>query len=575
MVRKNRSYLLLLLLFSLLLTGTSWAAVELTDTGAEYRFGKVKSSPRPLKWKILKTRNFDILFYEGLEELALRCRDILEVEAFERVYPDFQSFYAMKPYKKIRVILFTSRKEYQNSQATGLPLTTSSEGVANILTNRLVVIRQPTLNELRGVLVHEVTHLITLGSFRGSLLSSLGGTVPGWMAEGLAEYYQPDDTRFALREVALRDVVLRDAIPSMRRLEQIGGNLDYALAYSLVDYIAREYGKDKLALLVEAFFTKSNQDHVFRSALGIAAHEFEKKWRTELEERYIGQVRGVADDPRVEEDQGVEERAPSITEDFAPLIVGYGEQRDPKPDGDGGVFFLSTYQSKFFDLYHWKEGIVRRLTEETVIAYDRSPDGEEIVFISDQDGERQLYLLKVRSGEVTPFPSEISNPVDLAWSPLGDCLAVVINTRGDTDIFLIDLQGRVIAQIANGYMDEHSPAWSQDGDRLVYVSRELGHDQLYLWEGNTKKRLTSSTMEHREPVWGIDGYIYFTYGEKGYYQTASLCPESGQIRYASRFWETLLAPAITEDGMILSEVYTEESFKIYRWRAKEGVRKDE
>ena len=230
----------------------SQSAVELSNTGAEYRFGQVKAPPRPLQWKILNTPHFQIFFYQGLEELAERCRDILEEEAYDRVFPDFKDFYVLTPYRKIRVILFASRKEYQNSQASGLSLDDTSEGVAHILVNRLVIIGQPTLRDLRGVLTHEITHLLTIGPFKDDLLSSLTQGVPGWIAEGLAEYYMPPETRFARREVALRDVVLRDAVDSLEQISQVRGNLHYAEAWSLVEYLANKYGREKLAQMVRA-----------------------------------------------------------------------------------------------------------------------------------------------------------------------------------------------------------------------------------------------------------------------------------------------------------------------------------
>lgn len=543
--------IIFLLFFSL--TEFSYSAVEMTETGAEYRFGKVKASPRPLEWKVLTTSHFELFFYQGMEELSLRCREILESDAYDRVYPDFRDYYLLHPFKKIRVILFTSRKEYQNSQATGLPLTTSSEGVANIITNRLVVIRQPTLRELRGVLTHEVTHLLTLGPFRGNFLSSLSNYAPGWMAEGLAEYYQPDDTRFPLREVALRDAVIRDEIASLEKLTEIRDNLDYAQAWSLVDYIARKHGREKLSALLKEIFAKGDKDGTYRSVLGVTRKELGENWRSALKERYV---------------KGKD--APSIKEKLTPLIKGYGQQTAPKADGRGRIFFLSTHESKFYDLYLLEEGKVRRLTDETVIAYDISPDGERVIFISDQEGERRLYNLEIATGEIAPFPLELSNPVDLAWSPAGDRLAVAVNTRGDADLYVVDLNGKVVSKIAGGYTDETSPSWSPDGRRLVYVAQELGHDHLFVWDGEKKRRLTASSYEHRDPVWAADGEIYCTYGEKGYYQLAAVNPENGQVRVISDYRETL-TESLPLPGAFLSTVYSGKTFKLYRWQPEKSM----
>jgi len=441
LVGKKHRWLLTLILICVFTVNAevTWSALEITGTGAENRFGKVKAPPRALQWKVLHTPHFEIYFYQGMEELVMRCRDILENEAYERIFPDYEHFFLTRPYQKIRVILFTSRKEYQNSRANGLPLSTSSEGVANILTNRIVAIRQPTLQDLRCVLTHEVTHLITLG--RSSVLTSSMGHVPGWMAEGLAEFYEPEDTRFFMREVALRDAVLRGELHTLERLEQVGGNLDYAESWSLLDYTERHHGREKIPELLDEHLKRGTRDSTYQRVLGIGKQEFWESWKADLTERYV---------------EGKDN--PSIKEEYTPLVEGYGQQQDPKIDQYGRVYFLSTHQSKFFDLYLWEEGQCRRLTEQTVTAYDISPDGQEVMFISDSDGERQLFRLNIATGKVRPFPLELANPIDLAWSPRGDRLAVVVNIRGDTDLYLTDLNGQVIRRVAGGATDETAPA---------------------------------------------------------------------------------------------------------------------
>lgn len=555
--RKQGFFLILCFLLFVLNTGVTWSALELTDTGAESRFGKVKAPPRSLRWKVLSTPHFEIYFYQGMEELVIRCQDILENEAYQRIYPDYESFFTLHPYKKIRIILFTSRKEYQNSRANGLPLSTSSEGVANILTNRIVAIRQPTLQDLRCVLTHEVTHLITLGR-RSVLASSMGGQVPGWMAEGLAEFYEPEDTRFFMREVALRDAVLLGKLHTLSHLEQVGGNLDYAESWSLVDYISRVHGRDKLPELLREMFKRGNGESTYKRALGLSKQELWENWKADLEARYV---------------EGKDN--PSIKQEYSPLIDGYGQQQDPKIDANGRIFFLSTHQSNFFDLYVWTTDGCRRLTEQTVIAYDISPDGQEVIFISDSDGERNLYKLVVETGKITLFSMELANPVDLAWSPQGDRLAVTVNTRGDTDLYIIDLQGRVLAKVAAGSTDEQAPAWAPDGERLVYVLTKLGHNQLVIWDGEANRSLTASNLEHVEPFWGVDGSIYCIYGEDGYYQAVTIDPESNELHPLSGFRETLLHAIPTPDGRILSDVYTDQEVKVYLWTPQQEVKSDE
>ncbi|NLW57052.1 MAG: hypothetical protein GX050_10660 [Firmicutes bacterium] len=535
---------LLLLALSL----PSQSAVELSNTGAEYRFGQVKAPPRPLQWKVLNTPHFQIFFYQGLEELAERCRIILEEEAFARVFPDFKDFYTLTPYRKIRVILFASRKEYQNSQASGLSLHDTSEGVAHILVNRLVIIGQPTLRDLRGVLTHEVTHLLTIGPFKDNLLSSLTQGVPGWIAEGIAEYYMPPETRFPRREVALRDVVLRDEVDSLEQISQVRGNLHYAEAWSLVEYLADQYGREKLARMLKAVVQEGYTHRTFTRLYGRDLNEIWKDWREKLDTIY---------------QEGAD--FPVYSEGSTPILAEYRDQEMVKTTADGRIFFLSNYYGRYYDLCLAEGDKVRPLTDQTVMAFDLSPDGQRLIFLSDQEGERKLYLLSLITGEITPFVTEVKNPIEIAWSPQGDELAVVANEKGDADLYLIGLDGQIRKRIADSLEDETSPAWTPDGRGLVFISPLHGYDQLYLWEGGSVRLLTRQSFHHRKPIWSKEGKLYCLSGDRGYYRPAEVDLTTGWATPIWHFRETVLEVLPQTEDEYLVVLYNKGRTEIYHY----------
>ncbi|HHW12862.1 MAG TPA: hypothetical protein GXX33_07675 [Firmicutes bacterium] len=549
--RRLPLFFFLLLLASFALTFPAQSAVELSRTGAEYRFGRVKALPRPLEWKKLVTPHFEIFFYQGLEELAERSARILEEDAFGRVYPDFRNLFTLNPYRKIRVILFASRKEYQNSQASGVSFDDTSEGVAHILVNRLVVIGQPTYRDLRGVLTHEITHLITIGPFKNHILYGMGNSVPGWIAEGLAEYYMPAETRFPNREVALRDVVLRDQVDSLNEISAVSGNLHYAEAWSLIDYIARKYGQDKLCVMLEAVVKEGHRDRTFEKLFGRTLKELWNDWREELPQIYRA---------------GAE--APAYTEKADPLYPDYRNQLMVKVGPDGQIFFLSTCQGRLYDLFQADGDQVRALTKRTVFAYDLAPDGRQLVFLSDEEGDRRLYRLDLASGVETPVELEITNPIGVAWAPQGDRLAVVANIKGDADLFLVDPEGRLLGVIADSEVDETDPAWSPDGSRLAFVSPRGQFDQLYLWDGDKVRLLTQGAAHHRDPVWSPTGDLYCLTGERGYYRVAVVDSAHGTTNPLWPYRESVLGVVPTA-GDFLVTLYNDRNFELYRYQPGE------
>lgn len=549
--RRCHLFFISFLLFSFVLAFPVQSAVELSKTGAEYRFGQVKALPRPLRWRKLVTPHFEIFFYQGLEELAERSARILEEDAFERVYPDFRNLFTLNPYRKIRVILFASRKEYRNSQASGLSLQTTSEGVAHTLVNRLVVIGQPTYRDLRGVLTHEVTHLITIHPFKDHLLYGSGSGVPGWIAEGLAEYYMPAETRYPIREVALRDVVLRDKVDSLSEISTVSGNLHYAEAWSLVDYIARKYGREQLFAMLEAVVKEGHRDQTFQKLFGRTRLELWKDWREELPQIYQA---------------GAE--APPYTEETEPLFPDYRDQSMVKIGPGGEVFFLSNCNGRLYDLFQADGDQVQNLTDRSVFAYDVAPDGRQLVFLSDDEGDRRLYRLDLVSGVETALELEVTNPIGVAWSPEGDRLVVVANIKGDADLFLIDLEGRLLAAIADSEADETDPAWSPDGQQLAFVSPRELYDQLYLWDGKKIRMLTRTAEHHRNPVWSPTGDLYCITGQRGYYRMAAVDLEYGITTHLWPYQETVLEFVPTTEDFLVT-LYNDRRFELYRYQPGE------
>ncbi len=233
---------------------------------------------------------------------------------------------------------------------------------------------------------------------------------------------------------------------------------------------------------------------------------------------------------------------------------------------DGRIAFLSNYQGRIYDLYLYDGEKVKKLTDLTVSAFDFSPDGKKIIFLSDQSGERKLYLLNLESGEETPFTLELPNPVEVAWSPCGDRLAVVVNTKGDSDLYLVDLKGQILGSIACSPEDETSPAWSPSGEKIAYISPVQGFDQIHIWDGKTTKLLTRSAFHYREPAWGREDQLYCLYGKQGYYRPAMIDAKEGESSLLGNFQETVLEILPESDDGFLITIFNAGHSKIYRFQ---------
>ena len=87
------------------------------------------------------------------------------------------------------------------------------------------------------------------------------------------------------------------------------------------------------------------------------------------------------------------------------------------------------------------------------------------------DGSDRLPLAEGQSGF-------LSAP---AWSPDGSRLAYAADRDGNSDIWLMDLDGGNQVNLTQDEAKDHSPAWSPDGSKLVFFDSEEDDRGVSAW----------------------------------------------------------------------------------------------
>ncbi len=132
---------------------------------------------------------------------------------------------------------------------------------------------------------HELTHLI--------IHRKLGdiGTVgfPRWVDEGLAMYYEFVPPALEPEyETLLKRAIQNDTLLPLRTLsgnfatDARQASLSYAQSFSVVDFIYRRYGKEKIAQLLAEFRQSGASDDIFRKVLGVDTEGLEAAWRQDI-----------------------------------------------------------------------------------------------------------------------------------------------------------------------------------------------------------------------------------------------------------------------------------------------------
>ena len=108
-----------------------------------------------------------------------------------------------------------------------------------------------------------------------------------------------------------------------------------------------------------------------------------------------------------------------------------------------------------------------------------------------------------------------------AYAPNGSRMILTLSKYGNPDLFAMDMQGQILAQLTSGAGINVSPSFSPDGRQIAFVSDRSGRPNVYVMSagGGPAKRLTFKCSENSEPAWSPKGdEIAFTGLLEGHYQ---------------------------------------------------------
>jgi hypothetical protein len=143
---------------------------------------------------------------------------------------------------------------------------------------------------------HEITHLVLHAAVGNGLGQS---AFPRWMDEGLAVYHEYIPAKLEPRfQSELDNGIKNDSLFRLRTLASnfpgtgTGVELAYAQSYAAVDYMIRQYGRDKMQKILQLFHDGVNTDDAFQQVLGLDTDGLDNAWRVSvgLQARSYSQV---------------------------------------------------------------------------------------------------------------------------------------------------------------------------------------------------------------------------------------------------------------------------------------------
>ena len=140
-----------------------------------------------------------------------------------------------------------------------------------------------------------------------------------------------------------------------------------------------------------------------------------------------------------------------------------------------------------------------------------SPNGDKIAFLSDRNSTTQIHVMWLDTREVAQLTHMERSPGSLRWSPDGKMLAFTMFFEDTSSILPVKLPKKPKgANWAKSAIIIDRLSWRRDGRGPV----PKGYSHIFVMDaelGGTPKQLTSGDYSHNDPQWSLDGKkIYFS-----------------------------------------------------------------
>ncbi|WP_340109088.1 Tol-Pal system beta propeller repeat protein TolB [Pikeienuella sp. HZG-20] len=142
-----------------------------------------------------------------------------------------------------------------------------------------------------------------------------------------------------------------------------------------------------------------------------------------------------------------------------------------------------------------------------------SPNDQEIIYISFERGEPQIFLYNIATGQseiLGNFPGMSFAP---RFSPDGRQVVLSLSEGGNTDIYSMELATRRLRRLTDSPAIETGASYSPDGRQIVFESDRGGGPQIYVMSalGGPATRISFGDGRYGTPVWSPRGdLIAFT-----------------------------------------------------------------
>lgn len=544
-----------------------------------YPASQNKLIAKKFKWRVLKTAHFDLYHYQGADLLLP-----FVAEHLEHAYLDVTKRVNIPLKGRLPFFFFLNHNDFEQNNIVDVGEGTG--GVTEAFKNRFLIFNDGTRKWLEHVIKHEFTHEVQFyvlysGFWKSAkLLKSV--LYPLWFMEGMAEYAsgEIDDPQ---KEMLLRDAVTSSQLIPLTMLHGFSHlkpnqiSLAYKIGNAAIDFIAQEYGQEKVGLLLQNIAEKFDMNNALQELLGVNIFELDEKFKESLEEKYEDEASKLKEPshygkkltapdqlypvfnthpvfmPGAREflylsditgvpelfihDLALNRSLPlNIQARFSKEIENIkrtGSALSISPDGATVLFAGEVRQKDFLYLYDFKRDRLKKIKFplESVYSPQFSPDGEKIIFIGMKEGISDIYISYKNGKDLKQLTQSLEDENDLRFFPDGKTILFSRENITDPehlyerDLWSYSLETGKELKLLELEGNETQSSISPSGEEIIFVNDSFNIFNLYSLSLSKEKvmKLTSIVGGNFNPALSPNGkdllFVSYRAGEQQIYKS--------------------------------------------------------
>lgn len=126
-----------------------------------------------------------------------------------------------------------------------------------------------------------------------------------------------------------------------------------------------------------------------------------------------------------------------------------------------------------------------------------SPDGSKISFVSTRDGNSEIYVMNVDGSDQVNLTNHSASDFWPVWSPDGKKIAFLSERDGNVDIYSINADGSDLINLTSNEGCDNEPVWSPDGTKIAFTINRDGDKEVYIMDadGSGQANLSDNSLK--------------------------------------------------------------------------------